>query len=194
MKKMFLVFSMSIMLLVSACAPAPRESSPVNPPSTGTLESSEPSEPVSSDKPLTIAQVEALAGFDVKEPAYLPTGVSFEFATYRKSPDPIVTLYFKIVHEQYGDMGRFFQIMQEQQAEAPSDTVSCTASAKGCELLDISNQPVVYHQYASPAGEGIGTEGLDWYADGFVFRLLRVAGEPNKIYKEELIKVVNSLK
>jgi hypothetical protein len=47
---------------------------------------------------------------------------------------------------------------------------------------------VVYRQ--SPAGP----EGLDWYADGFVFRLLRTAGEPTKIYKDELVKVVESMK
>ena len=38
-----------------------------------------------------------------------------------------------------------------------------------------------------------GTEELDWYADGFVFRLLRTAGEPEKIYKVELVKVVESM-
>jgi hypothetical protein len=36
---------------------------------------------------------------------------------------------------------------------------------------------------------------LDWGgADGFAFRILRTAGEPNKIYKDELLKVIGSMK
>ena len=194
MKKIFLPFGVSIILLVNACAPASRESNQANtPPSVSASESNQPSGSVINNDPHTIAEVEALAGFDVKAPVYLPKGVSFEFATYQKAPDPIVTLYFKIIHEQYGDMGRFFQLMQESQKEAPPDVASCGESVEGCELLKIGDTSVVYRQYASPTGEGMGTEGLDWYADGFVFRLLRVAGEPNKIYKEELLKVVSSM-
>jgi hypothetical protein len=52
----------------------------------------------------------------------------------------------------------------------------------------MGDMQVVYH--LNPAGP----EGLDWYEDGFAFRLLRTAGEPNKVYKEELVHVVASMK
>jgi hypothetical protein len=99
-----------------------------------------------------------------------------------------VILQFKIVHETYGDMGNFFQIMQEKQSEAPPDVLSCGEKTEVCEVLQINGVTVIYHQVSA------GPEGLDWYADGFVFRLLRTAGEPNKGYKDELIKVVESMK
>jgi len=38
-----------------------------------------------------------------------------------------------------------------------------------------------------------GLNGLDWFNDGVAFRLLRTAGEPNKVYKDELMKVVDSM-
>ena len=74
--------------------------------------------PLPTDVPYTIAEVEELAGFDIKEPTYLPMGVSFDYATYQKSPYPNTTLHFKLVHETYGEMGAFFQIVQAPQAEA----------------------------------------------------------------------------
>ena len=188
-QSMFFVLSLPIIFLISGCAsgstpvvldPLPENTSQPDPESTA------PAEQSLSDSPYSIAEVEQLAGFDVKEPAYLPKGVTFDFATYQEQPSPNVTLYFKIVHEQYGDMGIFFQIMQEPQAEAPA--VSCGESVEGCETLQLGGLAVVYHLNDS------GTEGLDWYADGFSFRLLRTAGEPNKIYKDELIKIVESTK
>ena len=190
-----------MMLLINGCAPAPLEPLQANTPQptsapqlASTSESSQPSELLLNNEPLTIAEVEGLAGFNVKEPTYLPVGVSVDFATYQTTPSPYATLYFKIVHEQYGDMGRFFLVMQEPQTEAPPDVISYGESVDGCEVLEIGDKPVVYRLHASLTGEGADTEGLDWYADGFAFRLLRVAGEPNKIYKQELIKVVSSMK
>lgn len=135
----------------------------------------------------SIADAEKLAGFDVKEPTYLPKGVSLASASYQSTPNPIVILQFKLNHETYGEMGNFFQVVQELQGEPPADVLSCGENPDGCEILQINNVPVVYRQ-----NQG-GTEGLDWYADGFVFRLLRTAGEPNKVYKDELIKVVESM-
>ena len=189
-QSVFLVFSLAVVLLMNACSPAP-VSVPVEPFPTNTV--SQPANTLEADMPLptdaphTIAEVEELAGFDVKQPTYSPTGVSFDFATYQKMPSPNVVLHFKIIHETYGDLGAFFQIMQEPQTEAPADTVSCGEPREGCEVLQIGNTPVVYRLHPG------GTEGLDWYADGFSFRLLRTAGEPNKIYKDELIKVVESM-
>lgn len=135
----------------------------------------------------SITDAEKLAGFDVKEPTYLPEGVSLASASYQSTPNPIVVLQFKINHETYGEMGNFFQIVQELQSEPPADVLSCGENPDGCEVLQINNVPVVYHQNPT------GPEGMDWYADGFVFRLLRTAGEPNKVYKDELIKVVESM-
>lgn len=166
------VVSIWTLILLSSCTPA-----------SATQVSTPPQESTNSQ----IADVEKQAGFDVKEPGYLPQGVSFDTATYQSTPNPYVILQFKIKHEEYGDMGNFFQIRQEAQSEAPADVLACGGNTEGCEMIEINNVLVVYHQ--NPAGP----EGFDWYQDGFVFRLLRTAGEPNKIYKDELIKVVESM-
>ena len=137
----------------------------------------------------TVAEAEQLAGFDLLEPGYLPEGVSFDFAMLESAPGPYVTLQYKIVHPQYGDMGAFFQILQQPQPTAPLDVTTCSGSGDGvCELLQIGGATVIYHRYTA------GTEGLDWYANGVVLRLLRTAGEPGKSYKDELVKVVESMK
>jgi len=143
--------------------------------------------PLPIDTPYTIAEVEELAGFDVKEPTYLPTGVSFNYATYQKSPYPNVMLHFKLIHETFGDMGAFFQIVQEPKAEAAPNPTACGDSGNDCEILEIGDM-VVKYRLTTP------TESLMWESDGFSFQLLRTAGEPNKIYKDELLKVVGSLK
>lgn len=169
-----LILGITILVLAGGCTPS-------------ITEAVHPAQQAAGNTPQTIAEAETLAGFDVKEPAYVPQGVSFVSATYQATPNPNVTLQFRIVHETYGDMGNFFQIRQEVQSEAPPDVLSCGENTEGCEIIQINNMPVVYHQNPS------GPEGLDWYADGFVFRLLRTAGEPNKIYKDELIKVVESM-
>ncbi len=159
-----LVFSVSIALLINGCRPASTPSSaeplqtktslqPANTPETDM--------PIPTDVPHTIAEIEELAGFDVKEPAYAPTGVSFDFASFQKTPSPRVVLHFKLIHETYGDMGAFFQIMQEPQTEAPPDSLSCGGILEGCEILQIGNTPVVYRLNTA------GTEGLDWYATVF---------------------------
>jgi DNA-binding CsgD family transcriptional regulator len=142
--------------------------------------------PLPTDVPYTMSEVEKAAGFDVKEPTYLPTGVSFDHAAYQSSPNPRVTLYYKLVHETYGDMGNFFQIAQEPQAEASSNPTECGVTGSECELLPIGNMFVTY-RLTSP------TESFTWHMNGFSFSLLRTAGEPNKIYKDELIKVIDSM-
>jgi len=185
----FLTFTTLIVLLMSSCAPASTPASAESPQANASSQPMTPAEasaPIPTDVPYTFAQVEELAGFDVKEPTYLPKGVSFDFATYRKSPHPNVTLHFKFVHETYGDMGAFFQIVQEPQAEAISNPAACEATGNGCERVQVGDLAVNYY-LTTP------TESLMWDADGFSFQLLRTAGEPNKIYKEELLKVVSSI-
>jgi DNA-binding CsgD family transcriptional regulator len=142
--------------------------------------------PLPTDIPHTIDEVEQLAGFDVKEPAYLPAGVSFEYATYQKPPYSRVVLYYKFVHETFGEMGTFFQISQEVQAESLPNPTACGLSGADCEMLPIGNIFVEYRLTAP-------TESMMWDMDGFSFSLLRTAGEPNKIYKDELLKVVGSM-
>lgn len=142
--------------------------------------------PLPTDVSYTISEVEKVAGFDVREPTYLPTGVFFDHATYQSSPNPRVTLYYKLVHETYGDMGIFFQIVQEPQAEASSNPTACGVTGSDCELIPIGNIFVNY-RLTSP------TESFLWDMNGFSFSLLRTAGEPNKLYKDELIKVIESM-
>ncbi|MDQ3005858.1 MAG: DUF4367 domain-containing protein [Chloroflexota bacterium] len=185
----FLAFGMSILFLLNGCTPA---STPASVEPIRTEIASQPANtleanmPLPTDTPHTIAEVEELAGFDIKEPTYLPTGVSFDYATYQKSPYPNVTLHFKLVHETFGDMGAFFQIVQEPQAEASPNPTVCGDSGNDCEILQISNM-VVKYRLNTP------TDSLMWESVGFSFQLLRTAGEPNKIYKDELLKVVGSL-
>ncbi len=133
----------------------------------------------------SIVDVEKMTGFNVKEPAYLPKDVSFYFATYEKAPGPVVILRF--YHEQHRDMGSFFQISQQLEASPFHMTTCAESSSDVCEILQIGSTSVVY-QYSG------STEQMDWYTDGFYFSLFRNAGEPGKIYKDELVKVIDSLK
>ena len=180
---------MSLVLIMTGCT---TESTPDSAGSIQTDTSSQPPNtpetgmPLPVDEPDTVAEVEKLAGFDVKEPAYLPTGVAFDFATYQQPPHPNATLHFKIIHETYGDMGAFFQIVQEPQAEALPNPTACGVSGNNCETVQIGRLVVQYRLNGQ-------TEFLHWEADGFSFHLLRTAGEPNKIYKDELLKVAGSM-
>ncbi len=168
-----LVFIALTFLLLNGCIPAT--------PPASTATALESDMPLPNDTPHTIAEVEKLAGFDVKEPKYLPNEVSFDFATYQKSPYPNVTLYFK-----YSDRGIFFQIVQEPQEGALPNPDACGANGDECETLQIDSITVKYRLTAP-------TETLMWNADGFSFHLLRTAGEPNKVYKDELLKIVESM-
>ena len=176
-----LVLTLLGMIWSSACAPA------------STPEAAVLVEQTMDHAPGTVAEVEELAGFDVLEPTYLPSGASFESAGFEQTPSPAAVLHFKFVHDQYGDMGPFFEIRQEPQTGTSPAPLSCGETVEGCQILQAGDVAVLYHLYASPAGEGQATEGLEWYAGGFAFRLHRMAGEPNKLYKDELLKVVESM-
>jgi len=178
-----LAFRITLMVLISSgCAQPAVQPPPTHPAAKPTLTLAV-SEPLPTEPPYTIADVEKLSGLDVKEPTYLPKGVVFDFATYQPPPSLSVTLHFKFVHETYGDMGAFFQIVQAPQAEALTDPNACG----DCEIIPLDGISVLY-LFTDP------TESLTWTADGFSFLLVRTAGEPNKIYKDELLKVVESLK
>jgi hypothetical protein len=190
-QSILLILAIWLIMVVSACTTAPTPASEV-PIQTNTIsqpgELPEATQPPPTEGILSVADVEKLAGFDVKEPAYLPNGVSFQTAVFQNSPNTLVILHYKLVHDQFGDMGAFFQITQEQLSEPPTDTISCGEQTDGCEKLEIGDQSVIYR--LNPAGP----EGLDWFNNGVAYRLLRTAGEPNKVYKDELVKVVESMK
>jgi hypothetical protein len=181
----YFALSLSMILFINGCASGFIETFPtsISPQPINTLEADVP---MPTESPQSIAEVEELAGFDVKEPTYLPTGVSFDRATFQELPFPKVILHFKLIHETYGDMGAFFQILQTPQAEALPNPTACGASGNDCERIQIGDLDVNY-RLTTP------TEFLMWEADGFSFHLLRTAGEPNKIYKDELLKVVGSM-
>jgi len=131
----------------------------------------------------SVSDAEKISGFDVKEPTYLPPDVSFDYATYSGSPIAQVTLLF--VHDQHKDAGAFFQIMQTDDLLAFKS--ACTEpSDKNCETIQVGNISVIY-QFHDP------TERLEWRSGSFFFSLFRSAGEPGKIYKEELLKIVESM-
>jgi hypothetical protein len=131
----------------------------------------------------SISDAEKMAGFDVQEPAYLPNDVSFYFATYQTSPNPGVTLNF--LHEAHRDMGRFFQIVQTQ--DSTFFVNSCDpSSSDNCEMLQVGITPVVY-QFSG------ASERLSWQSNGFFFSLFRSAGEPGRVYKDELLRIVESM-
>jgi hypothetical protein len=184
------LFGLLILLNLVACR-APGASPMVETETTSQKPANSPTLAAESVQPVrvqTIEEAAQLAGFQVWTPAYLPEGVSLYYATYQAAPAPQATLYYKIVHPQYGDMGGFFQLIQEPRPQAPPDTTTCGPGDGTCELLEIDGTPVVYHLYSA------GTEGLDWYRAGMVFRLLRTAGEPGKVYRDELVKVAAGLK
>ncbi len=139
----------------------------------------------------SIADVEKLAGFDVKEPVALPDKTAFYYATYEAQPSQRVTLRF--LHEEHREMGSFFWLSQEPGEQEPAEEFSCAEAGEGCELLQIGDLSVLYHQNAGPDGV-IATESLEWYRDGFFFMLFRHAGEPGKIYRDELVALIGSLK
>jgi len=60
----------------------------------------------------------------------------------------------------------------------------CVINSKGHKSCEKIGDMVVKYRLSTP------TESLIWDVDGFSFQLLRTAGEPNKIYKDELLKVV----
>lgn len=178
MKKLLLTALLGFGLLLSGCAPA---STPAAPQATPTSAQSQEPQVLK-----TIAEAESLAGFDVKEPTYLPTGVTLDFATYQAAPYPTVTLHYKLVHPTLGDRGAFFRIVQEPQAAAMPNPAACGAAGDECETVPMGGLTVKY-RLTTP------TESLMWEADGFIFSLLRTAGEPNKIYKDELLQVASSM-
>ena len=182
-----LPFSLAALLIwLSACAPAVTYApSPAAP--------SAPSQEQEADPP-GIVEVEKLAGFEVQLPGYLPEGVSLESAAFETEPAPGVALYYKLVHEQFGDRGRFFQIRQEPLSEPPPAVPSCGEEPEGCEVLQAGERQFIYHRYPSPTGDGADTESLEWYADGFFFLLHRTAGEPGVLYRDELLKVASSIR
>jgi hypothetical protein len=145
-----------------------------------------PAEPLPV-QPLPLTEIEKRIGFDVQEPGYVPEGVYFDSASLEETPHARVTLHFNLKHEQYGDLGPFFMITQEPQADAPG-------SCDGCETLQVGDRTVQYQLNKSTENPGADTEMLVWESDGFVFQLFRNAGEPNKIYKDELLKVAGSMK
>jgi hypothetical protein len=184
----FLVCSAAIVLWICGCAPVPTPLA-----STPAQAAPPASEQVPDTDPPLIAEVEKQAGFEVQAPGYLPAGVSLESAAFESETSAGVVLRFKLVHEQYGDMGPFFQIRQEPLTEPPPAVPSCGDGAQGCEILQADARQFVYYLYPSPSGDGADTESFEWYADGFFFMLHRMAGEPGKIYKDELLKVASSM-
>ena len=200
----FLGFMISIILWLGACT---ANATPVSPerfattiplPTDMVQPTSLPATDIlpetASAAPPNLLDIEKQVGFDVQEPVYLPEGAYLGSATYQEVPHPGVTLQFNLVHPQYGDVGRFFQITQEPRTGALSYPVACGVDGKDCETLKIGELLVSYRLNRSTDNPGADTELLMWENGGFSFQLLRTAGEPNKIYRDELLKVVGSLK
>jgi hypothetical protein len=170
-------------LLAAARAPGKSGQADIPAPSAKTIEANMP---LPVEAPLTIAEVNQMAGFDVVEPGYLPAGVFFDHAVFQGSPNPQVTLYYKLIHETLGDRGVFFQISQERQTSGSPNPTECGVTGGDCQLIPLGNG-MAYYRLSAP------TESVSWEMNGFSFSLLRTAGEPNKIYKDELLKVVESM-
>ena len=168
-----------VLLALSGCAQRPASMPDALPP--GTPAAGIP------DGPLTVAQAEQMSGFDVMEPAYLPPGVSLDHASLQASPSRAVTLHFKLVHETYGDMGQFFLITQQAVDQPAANPAVCGASGDGCEMIQAGDNQVQY-RLTDP------TESLMWESGGYAFILTKTAGEPGKIYRDELLKVVESMR
>jgi hypothetical protein len=194
MKNFLTLLALWLLFGLPACqAPGFEAGSPLQAPTAGATAQAEAAAAPGDENALLrfddLAQAEKAAGFELHEPGFLPEGVSLDFVVFQPSPSPSLLLQYKIVHPEYGDRGAFFQILVAPQAAAPADTTGCPTGPDGsCEVLQNGDQVIVYHLYAG------GTEGLDWFQDGLAFRLLRTAGEPGKVYKDDLLKVVESMK
>jgi len=108
-----LILAIWLALIVSACTSEQTSVSEMPIQANTVSESAELPEATllpSTEGILSVVDVEKLAGFDVKEPAYLPSGVSYQTAVFQNSPSPLVILQYKLVHEQFGEMGSFFHL------------------------------------------------------------------------------------
>ena len=150
-----------------------------------TGESTHPADELDPECLQSVADVEKLTGIDIKEPSYLPENVVFYYATYEEETDSSIILHY--YHDQHPDMGDFFRISQDSEPFPFSITTCDDTSAEACEVLQSGTVPVVY-QYYNP------TEQLDWMMDGVYYSLFRNAGEPGKVYREDLMSIINSMK
>jgi hypothetical protein len=129
----------------------------------------------------SVADASRAAGFEVQSPASLPADTAFYYAALDESG--VVLHFYNLKH---AAMGSFFRISQSP-AASPAFLADCgDLASPACEELQAGSTPVVY-QYFNP------TEQLDWSAGGMYFSLFRNAGEPGKIYKDDLLKVVASM-
>jgi hypothetical protein len=131
------------------------------------------------------AEAEKLAGFKVKMPDYFPENVAFYYATYEKAPANVVTLFF--YHKEHANMGSFFQINQGKDAPVFFVKSCAEVTENACEALKLGTTPLIYQRFER-------TEQLDWSVDGYYYSLLRNAGSPGMVYKDEMLKVAGSLK
>ena len=86
-----LILAIWLAMIDSACTSAPTQASEV-PIQANTVSQPvklpEATQPPSTEGLLSVEDVEKLAGFDVIEPAYLPSGVSYQTAVFQNSPKP----------------------------------------------------------------------------------------------------------
>ncbi len=150
-----------------------------------TGESTHPADELDPECLLSVADVETLTGMDIREPTALPENMAFYYATYEKETDASVILHY--YHEQHPDMGDFFRISMDGDPFPFALSTCDDSTAEVCEVIPDGTSAIVY-QYYNP------TEQLDWEMDGVFYSLFRNAGEPGKIYKEELLGVINSMK
>lgn len=143
---------------------------------------------------LTVSQVEQQTGYDVLEPAWLPTVLSFVGATF--DPEKHITRVF------YHDVDMNGLVLREQPFKPNGD----------CELCDkvgatAAIEPVQINDHSGEYVEGVWKltdKGPEWVSDpylktlrwqdkGMAFELLYM-GSPDSVTKADMIAVAESIK
>jgi len=142
----------------------------------------------------TVAEAEALAGFDVLEPAHLPAGYVFDGAFYEPQSQKVAMKFVS----QDGINGTLYIYQQRgEMTTDPSISAYVTPVAVGNAQGEYVRGAWVYDSPGSTPTWDPHADfySLSWQKDGFVFSISFLGGETiPPIFLEELIVIAESLK
>jgi hypothetical protein len=153
--------------------------------------------------PLTIAEAESAAGFDILEPTWLPESLSFDGAVFEssqwgeRSQDTVRTFYsFGPRLESNGIVLRQGPIKSIEACDI-CDLVGSSAQVESVQIGDTTGEYAVGVWKADDAGNWIWSDDpwlqtLRWQEDDIAFELLYM-GPPEEITKADLIAIAESL-
>jgi hypothetical protein len=203
---LFLLGIVAVMTLQGQTLPPAQE----NQPPTDVLESqpvpTETSQPPPSSTPipepitfsLTVSEAEALAGFDVLAPEYLPTGYAFQGAHYDSETQKVAMWYISQPGES-GGAGAFY--IFQQYGSLPEDTTpsaAVTSVPVGDAMGKFVRGAWVYEPEGSTSPQWEGKADvytLSWQKDGMAFTIVFLGGETiPPVPLDELLAIAESMK